>query len=86
MDTYDKDTGKSQIDAANTFFATAKEVKKINDTPTHAYTKTNSERKLTEMQISAAKEAVTALEKDFETLNNTELGVAKKYKLDLEKE
>lgn len=81
MDTYDKDTGKSQIDAANTFFATAKEVKKINDTLTHAYTKTNSERKLTEMQISAAKEAVAALEKDFETLNNTELGVAKKYKL-----
>jgi hypothetical protein len=81
MDVYDKDTGKSQIDAANTFFATAKEVKKINDNPTHAYTKTNSERKLTEMQISAAKEAVTALEKDFETLNNTELGVAKKYKL-----
>jgi len=81
MDVYDKDTGKSQIDAANTYFATAKEVKKINDNPTHAYTKTNSERKLTEMQISAAKEAVTALEKDFETLNNTELGVAKKYKL-----
>jgi hypothetical protein len=81
MDTYDKDTGKSQIDAANTFFATAKEVKKVNGNPTHAYTKTNSERKLTEMQISAAKEAVTALEKDFETLNNTELGVAKKYKL-----
>ena len=81
MDTYDKDTGKSQIDAANAFFATAKEVKKVNATPTHVYTKTNSERKLTEMQISAVKETVTELEKDFETLNNTELGVAKKYKL-----
>lgn len=81
MDVYDKDAGKSQIDAANIYFATAKEVKKVNDNPIHAYTKTNSERKLTEMQISAAKEAITALEKDFETLNNTELDVAKKYKL-----
>lgn len=81
MDVYDKDAGKAQIDAANAYFATAREVKKVNNNPTHAYTKTNSERKLAEMQISAAKEAITALEKDFETLNNTELGVAKKYKL-----